>query len=177
MPKRHAPRRKRREPEAPKSVRIDAAHVRLTRNEDATLTLVHGKTKWARVRVRLGRPLYRPKDFATVLDAKGQELALIVNLPALSADAREALEVHGKAHNLTCTILKINSLDHQFGAAFWDVATTKGRRQFVIRGTTEHVRWLTDDRLLITDVAANRFEIPSLTALDKRSQDLLALIL
>ncbi|MEK7477401.1 MAG: DUF1854 domain-containing protein [Candidatus Coatesbacteria bacterium] len=179
------------------AVTVDGAAVTLVPNADGTLKLVTPGKTWKRVRVRLGRPLFRPDEFATVLiDGEGgkawagrghgghghmrfgtHEVALIMNLPGLSPEARKVLEEHRLNHDLTCAILKVNSLQHQFGAAFWDVDTDKGPRQFVIRGTTEHVRWLTDDRMLITDVQGNRFEIPSLNGLDRRSQNQIALIL
>ncbi len=183
------------------AVTVDGATVKLIPNPDGTLKLVSPQKTWRRVRVRLGRPLYQPDDFATVFADGGpgggrrhgwghgggrhgrglrlgtHEVALIVNLPALSPEAKKTLEDHRVHHDLTCRILKVNSLHHQFGAAFWDVETDKGARQFVIRGTTEHVRWLSDDRMLITDVQGNRFEIPSLEGLDRRSQYQIHLIL
>lgn len=156
---------------------FDGRHVRLTENPDGTMTVKAGGKTFKQVKVRVGRPLYKPADFATVLVEHKGEAALIVNLPGLNSASKAALAGHRKKHDLTCTILRVVNLDHQFGSAFWDVETDKGHRQFVIRGTTEHVRWLTDDRQLITDVNGNRFEIPSLSALDKRSQNLIALIL
>ena len=156
---------------------FDGRHTRLTENPDGTMTVKAQGRTLKHVRVRVGRPLYKPADFATVMVEHKGEAALIINLPSLDAASKAALANHRARHDLTCTILRVVTLDHQFGSAFWEVETDKGIRQFVIRGTTEHVRWLTDDRQLITDVNGNRFEIPSLTALDKRSQNLIALIL
>ena len=151
--------------------------MRLKANPDGTLWLKCGGKTLESVRIKLGRPLYRPEDFATVFGPKGREAGMIVGLPRLQASARRVLEEHRVRQDLTSRIFKVNSLRHQFGAAYWDVETDKGPRQFVIRGTTEHVRWLDDDRMLITDVQGNRFEVPSLSGLDKRSQDLISLIL
>jgi hypothetical protein len=156
---------------------LDARHVHLTANPDGTLALRCGRQTWKRVRVRLGRPLYKPHEFATVFEEPKGEVALIVGLDRLSPQSRQVLEDHLRRHDLTATIRKVTRLHHQFGSAFWEVETDKGLRQFVIRGTTEHVRWLDDDRMLITDVHGNRFEIPSLSALDRRSQTLISLIL
>jgi len=35
---------------------------------------------------------------------------------------------------------------------------------------TEHIRWLEEDRMLITDVNGTRFEIKNFSSLDKKSQ-------
>ncbi len=169
---------------APKAVRsrsgspvsLDAAGVRLSENADGTLDVKSGTRTFRKVRIKLGRPLYRPEDFASVLGEKG-EVALLVNLAALKPASRALLEAHRVKGDLTTRILKIHDISHQFGASFWEVMTEKGLRQFVIRGTSEHVRWLDDDRLLITDVNGNRFELPSMSRLDKRSLDHIHLIL
>ncbi len=160
-------------------LKLDGAKVRLEANPDGTLKLKHERKNWKSVRIRIGRPLFKPDEFANVTegDHPPVEVGLLVNLPGLKPDSRAVLEEHYLRYNLTTPIVKVRSLSHQFGSAFWDVDTGKGHRQFVIRGTTEHVRWLSDDRILITDVHGNRFEIPSMSSLDKRSQDLIHLIL
>jgi hypothetical protein len=156
---------------------LDGAAVRLTDNSDGTLQLSHGAKTFKSVRLRIGRPLYRPNEFASILDRKGTEVATIINLGALPAPSRRVLMAHHDRYDLTSIIYRIDSLSHMYGSSFWDVETDKGHRQFVIRGTTTHVRWLEDTRVLITDVRGNRFEIPDLNAIDKRSQYLFHLIL
>ncbi len=48
------------------AVTVDGAQVRLVPNPDSTLKLVTPVKTWKRVRIRVGRPLYEPDDFATV---------------------------------------------------------------------------------------------------------------
>jgi hypothetical protein len=155
---------------------FDAAGIALSHNSDATVKLKYAGKTHKSVRVRLGRPLFRRDEFASVLTPKGAEVGIIINLPRMRASAMRVLEEHRVMHDLTCRIFRVRALSHQFGASFWTAETTKGLRQFVIRGTTEHIRWLTDDRMLITDVHGNRFEIRSLKGLDKKSQDFIHLI-
>jgi len=156
---------------------FDGSKIRLTSNGDGTLRVVAGTRVFKRARVRLGRPLYDPTAFASILNEKGKELGLIFRLDRLPPAAKKVLDEALFGHDLTCQIKKVVSLTHQFGAAFWEVETNKGRREFVIRGTTEHIRWLTDDRMLITDVNGTRFEIRSLEALDAKSQTQIHLLL
>ena len=49
------------------------------------------------------------------------------------------------------------------------MATDRGQREFVVQNVAENAQWLGDHRLLIIDVDGNRFEIPRLDGLDKRS--------
>ncbi len=156
---------------------FEGSKVGLAANPDGTLKMTVGARIYKHVRVRLGRPLFEPNEFASALDRKGNEIAMLLNLAELPPASRRVLEDHRQHYDLTCKILKINSLSHMYGSAFWDVETDKGRREFVIRGTTAHVRWLEDTRVLVTDVRGNRFEIPDLDKLDNRSNFLFHMIL
>ena len=150
----------------------------MTINQDKTLRLQCGKTILPRIRVVLSRPLFEEDHYASILSADNQkELAIVHNLKALSKKSREALEYSKLRRYLTSKILRVRSLAHQFGSVYWDVDTNKGRREFVIRGVSEHVRWLSYSHLLITDVDGNRFEIEDQYALDRKSQSLVDLIL
>ncbi len=155
---------------------FEGAKVRLSMNADGTVKVTAGARVFKSVRLRLGRPLYAPDSFASIMNEKGRELGLIFDLDRMPAASRAVLALAVRRHDLTSRILKVYSLHHQFGAAFWDAETDKGRRQFVIRGTTEHVRWLEDNRMLITDVNGSRFEIKDLSKLDNRSQTLIHLL-
>ena len=156
---------------------FDGSKIRLASNGDGTLRVTAGTRVFKRARVRLGRPLYDPNAFASIMNEKGKELGLIFRLDRMPAESQKVLDQAQDGYDLTCQIKKIISLTHQFGAAFWEVDTDKGRREFVIRGTTEHIRWLTDDRMLITDVNGTRFEIRSLEGLDSKSQTQIHLLL
>jgi hypothetical protein len=156
---------------------FDGSKVRLTSNGDGTLRVEAAGRVFKRARIRLGRPLYDPNAFASIMNEKGKELGLIFRVDHMPAASRQVLAEYQVGFDLTCQILRVVSLTHQFGAAFWEVETNKGLREFVIRGTTEHIRWLTDDRMLITDVNGTRFEIKSLNGLDKKSQTQIHLLL
>lgn len=155
----------------------DGARIRLTSNGDGTLHVVAGSRIIKRARIRLGRPLFDPNAFASIMNEKGKELGLIFRLDHMAPASKKVLGDSLVGFDLTCQVKRVISLTHQFGAAFWEVDTDKGWRQFVIRGTTEHIRWLTDDRMLITDVNGTRFEIRSLNALDSKSQTQIHLLL
>ena len=128
-------------------------------------------------RVALCRPLTAPAEQAVVYSAEGKELALIPRLSALDKNSRQALTAHLRRRTLTAAITRVKDLAQQFGAIYWDVETDRGPREFVLKGVTEHVRFLSEKRMLITDVDGNRFEIKDLSALDKASQDLIDLVL
>lgn len=71
---------------------------------------------------------------------------------------------------LTAVVDSIHSVRNEFGTSYWDVATSRGRREFVVQNVSENAQWLGERRLLLVDVDGNRFEFPDLDLLDKRSR-------
>ena len=78
---------------------------------------------------------------------------------------------------LTSTVQRVESIRNEFGTSYWDVQTDRGQREFVVQNVAENAQWLGDHRLLIIDVDGNRFEIPHLEALDKRSLSMVEQVL
>lgn len=146
-------------------------------NREGSLDMKYGARLYKRVRVVLARPLYGKDGFASVLSEKGDELGMIDQLSAMPTASQQALEYAKKRHYLIPRITKIRSLASQFGAVYWNTDTDRGPREFVIRGISEHVRWLDDKRLLITDVDGNRFEIKDLEILDRKSKALIDIVI
>ena len=74
-------------------------------------------------------------------------------------------------------VQKIVALQNEYGVTYWTVETDRGRREFVAKSVAENAQWLTETRLMIFDVDGNRFEVPDMKALDRKSQDLLGSVL
>ncbi len=156
---------------------FEADQVRLELNPDRTVKLRYEDKVYPRVKIVLCRPLYDPDHYASVQTTKHKEIGIIRPVKGLRKADREVVQESLLGYYLTCRIKRVVSLAHQFGAVYWSVETDKGPREFVIRGISEHVRWLADSRLLITDVDGNRFEIPDMEKLDKASQNYIDLVL
>jgi len=157
---------------------LNAKDIRLEYNDTTGLILHSRKRRLKNIKIILAQPLMKPLDYASVISEKtNKEIAVIKNLKDLDSNSSLALKRFLNNYYITPKILKINSLSHQLGAVFWDTVTDKGKRQFVIWGITESVRFLTPDRILITDVNGNRFEIESISKLDVKSRHLIELIL
>ena len=75
------------------------------------------------------------------------------------------------------SIERVTSVRNEFGTSYWDVLTNRGEREFVMQNASENAQWLGDHRLLLVDADGNRFEIPDLNALDKKSLRYVELVL
>ena len=155
---------------------LEGATVELLREADGTMTVVSEGRKWSRVKIVLLAPLTDPDAAGSVL-SDGKEIAVLRGLSRLSPASQKALESTKREHYLTPVIVKVRSLEYQFGALYWKVDTDRGPREFVIKGLSQHVRWLSDTRLILTDVDGNRFEIRNLEALDEESRDFVGLVI
>jgi hypothetical protein len=155
---------------------LEGGTVELLREADGTMTVVSEGRKLKGAKIVLCAPLTDPDAVASVV-IDGKEAAVLRGLSRLSPASRKALEGAKQEHYLTPKIRKVLALEYQFGAVYWKVDTDRGPREFVIKGISQHVRWLSDSRLLLSDVDGNRFEIPDLDALDEDSRDLIGLVL
>ena len=75
----------------------------------------------------------------------------------------------------TPVITKIRSVKEEYGFAYWDVITDHGECRFTIQMGGNAVVHLTEERILLSDIDENRFEIPDvgrLTPAERRKLDL-----
>ena len=146
----------------------------LRRSQDGSLALTpDGGHPVPNVRVVRAAPLSHPSRYITFLDEKGRELCMVDRMEDLPEPERRLVEEELASYYLGSTIQRIHELESEFGIAYWDVETSRGRRDFAVKDVQSNITWLGPTRLLVTDVDGNQFEIPDLRALDKRSQTLL----
>lgn len=122
-------------------------------------------------------PLSRPKRYLALLDSSGDEIITFADPNELDADSRMAVEEELYRRYLSTQILAIVDAKVVFGATYWTVETDRGRRDLVTQSLQENAVWLAPSHLLLVDVDGNRFEIPSVTALDERSRQYVEAIL
>lgn len=131
---------------------------------------VPGEKSYINVKPVWSAPLSRPGQYLTLLDGKSEEIIMLPNPNALSPLSLKAVEKELHRHYLTATVLRVNNIREEFGATYWDTETNRGPRQFITQNLQENAQWLDDDHLLLRDVDACRFEIPSIAAMDENSQ-------
>ena len=142
-----------------------------------TRLTVQGMVSFPVVRTVRAAPLTEPNRYIAFLDPQGEEICMVNDPAELDDSSRRVVEQELAAHYVTATIERIDSLRNEFGTSYWDVQTNRGARDFVVQNAAENARWLAPNRLLLVDVDGNRFEIPDLRRLDKRSVGLVRRVL
>ncbi len=144
-----------------------------------TLDLIeNGERKhYSRVILRRAFPFDMPEHYVSVLDADGKELGMIESVRAFDADSTELILRELRRIYHTTKIIRILSLNERYGFSYWEAETADGTVSFTLQDTYRNLLRIGDDRLALFDVDGNRFEIESLSALDRKSYKKLELYL
>lgn len=157
---------------------LEDSEMEFARNDGGILTLNLSGTFYPNVILQRAFPISRPSEYIAVKEAAehrdmGKELGIIKNLADLSEKNRALVEEELEIRYFVPEITKIISLKDEYGSVYMTVATTAGEKKIVVPNQTSNFIRLTQDRFLILDVDGNRFEIPSLERLDRKSVRLL----
>ena len=150
---------------------IDNDMARFTR-KDLTLVdmeLIDGR-KFENLEPRRLFPLSGLKKYITLLDEEGVEQAIIRDMETLPKADRQIIEDCLMEFYLIPKITKINSCVEKYGVLTIDVETERGHAMIEIRNVLHGLKLLYGTRVLIRDTNDNRYEIPDLRELDKRSR-------
>ena len=114
-------------------------------------------------------PISGLTKYITLLDNEGNERAIIRNLNNLMPESRDAILDCLKEYYMIPRIKRLIKRTEKFKIWMWTVETDRGIYTFEIRNSFTAIKVLHDGRILILDANDNRYEIPDLNKLDKRS--------
>lgn len=151
--------------------KVDPARLRLFREPAWVLRLsIEEDRSYLKVKVVRAAPLSHADRYLSFLDGKDEEICMVDDPKDLDPQTRQVVAEELNRRYLTAAVESIHSVRNEFGTSYWDVATSRGRREFVVQNVAENAQWLGERRLLLVDVDGNRFEFPDLDLLDKRSR-------
>jgi hypothetical protein len=144
---------------------------RLCAQIDDERSVVGVKPVWA-------APLSRPGQYLSILDPKGEDIAMLIEPQTqLSSASWQAVQTEIRRRDLTSHVSRIVSAREDNGAAYFSVETDRGDRDFVCTNLSTNAIWFGENRLLLLDAEGNRFEIEDIVGLDARSRALIEGIL
>lgn len=129
-----------------------------------------GPKEYDRVFLHRCFPNELTEEYISVLDRDNNEIGVIRNITDFPEDVQALLrkELVRKYH--VTAIKEIRSVNEKYGYSYWKVKDAAGDREFTVRDTYRSITKISADRISVTDVDGNRFEIPSLEALDRKSR-------
>lgn len=108
-------------------------------------------------------------EFISVMNSDKQEIGILRELEQFDGEAKALLIKELTRRYYTPVIKRILSMKERYGFSYWKVTTTDGDISFTLQDTFRSIIRMGENRLLLLDVNGNRFEIPDVTALDRKS--------
>ncbi len=118
-------------------------------------------------------PMTGLEKYITLLDQEGHEVAVIRDLRTLPERERKIIEGCLEEYYLIPRITRINECKESFGMLTLKVETDRGNATIEIRNILHGLKLLYGSRVLVRDSNDNRYEIPDLNKLDRKSRALL----
>lgn len=150
---------------------IEGAEVRLTPNDGIFIDAEFFFTKEKLTGLEPHRlfPKSGGNKYVSLLDADGNEAAIIRDTALLTPDSRKTVEDALEEYYMIPRITRFISMVDTFKIWMWTAETDHGILTFEVKNHVSTVKPLYDGRVLITDTSDNRYEIPDYRKMDPRS--------
>lgn len=103
----------------------------------------------------------------------GKLIGIIENIEQLSPDSRTALKVLLKKISHIPLVTKVSNILDEYHYFHWYVETDRGATDFFMGTPRRYITPFNHNSLLIKDLKGDMYHIADLTALDKKSQELI----
>ncbi|MBR6807683.1 MAG: DUF1854 domain-containing protein [Clostridia bacterium] len=165
--------------EAAGIVYLTCANCRFEKKGDfVSLDLLGNEAKnYSRVNLHRLFPFDRPYSYISVLDSDSQEIGIIAEIGDFDEETCELLKHELDRKYYVCDLISVSSVKDRFGFSYWKVQSTAGEITFTIRDTHNSLRENIDGKISISDIDGNRYTLPPLAKLDKKSRRLVELYL
>ena len=129
-----------------------------------------GEEDWTEVTLVRLFPLTDPNTWISLLDKEGREVGVLLDLVGLSAENHALVQEELRRRYLVPEVSRILARKPRFDLMEWTVETDRGPTTFLTRNLREQMQPPGSDRIIITDIEGNRYDVPCLEALDPISR-------
>lgn len=128
-----------------------------------------GKRDYGRVILHRAFPFNRPDSMISVQCEDGFEIGIIKNINDFDADMAKILKENLEKKYYIPEIIRISSARERFGFVYFSCTTNSGDCEFVVRNPFGSIIHVSDKHIYIIDIDGNRYSIPDVMALDRKS--------
>ena len=149
---------------------VEGPDIRLTANDVVFVDVeFYTGEKFTGVELRRMFPITGLTKYIALVDSEGEQIAVIRDLNDLMEESRAVAEKALEEYYMIPRITKFLKMSEKFKIWMWTAETDKGVYTFEIRNHITAVKPRYDGRVLIKDANDNRYEIPDVKQLDKKS--------
>lgn len=153
---------------------IEGPEVRFTENDKIFVDAeFYTGEKFNELELHRMFPITGLTKYIALMDSEGNEIAVIRDINDLMPESREVVENCLREYYMIPRIIKFIKMSEKFKIWMWTAETDKGICTFEIRNHLTAIKPLYDGRVLIKDANDNRYEIPDVNVLDKKSKKLI----
>ncbi|MBM4040146.1 MAG: DUF1854 domain-containing protein [Planctomycetes bacterium] len=127
-------------------------------------------TEWADATLVRLFPLSEPERWIALIAKDGKESGIVRDLAQLPPEPRRLAREELRGRYLVPQIQRILACRVRDEVVQWTVQTDRGRKKLLTKNLREQVKEPLPDRLTLLDVEGNRYDVPSLAALDPDSR-------
>lgn len=152
---------------------LDLAKATFFQTSGGFTGLAYDGKEYKRISLRRALPLHDPGNYISVADPENKEIGIIRSLAELS-DGQLPIVLTELDRRYYCPeVLQIKSVKDKLGYVYMEMVIGgkdgKAEKTCAVKDVNRNIRMLADDRLIIFDVDGNRYIVPSLNGLDKKS--------
>ena len=132
---------------------------------------LHIKTETYEGRAHLCRefPFELEWEFISVMNEEQAEVGIIKSVSLFEGAGEELLRTELRRRYYAPVIDKILGVKERYGFSYWRVHTAEGNVNFTLHDTYRSIIRASHNRVVLLDVNGNRFEIPDVASLDRKS--------
>ncbi len=138
---------------------------------------VMSEKKYDRIFLHRAFPFDLPYSYISVLDIDSAEIGVIADIDALGEENAAMLKAELDRKYYTPIINRIISVKEKFGYSYWKVMTDEGELDLTLHDTFRSLLKVGGTRIFINDMDGNRYEIPDIEKLDRKSYKKIELFL
>ncbi len=149
---------------------IEGPEVKFTENDKIFVDAeFYSGEKFTELELHRMFPITGLTKYIALLDKEGNEIAVIRNIDDLLPESKKVVENCLTEYYMIPRITRFIKMSEKFKIWMWTAETDKGICTFEIRNHITAIKPLYDGRVLIKDANDNRYEIPNVNELDKKS--------
>jgi len=150
-----------------------AAGCRFYRNTRGFLGLELKGEDHKRVQLSRALPFSDPGRYICVADMEGKEIAVLESLDDFEDEQRELLESELGIRYFYPIVTQVKSIKEKMGSYYLDLAIGEYKKTIAVKDISKNLKQLGGGRIVLTDVDGNRFLIPNVYLIHKKSLQML----
>ena len=125
--------------------------------------------QYDRVFLHRAFPYSHPDAYISVQDSEKNEIGMIADISLFPENTAALLRGELNRKYYAPCLRAIHSVRDRYGYAYIQASTDEGDIQITLRDASRSMARVDEKRVIITDIDGNRYDIPDITALDRKS--------